>query len=81
MIPRVRPNARDVRKDGGDKDSCTDRSLEDHRTAGDADPCVWTSGRRSYVAVTAPLCTSTPFTRMETVHTPGVDDSCLFHNQ
>lgn len=36
---------------------------------------------RSYVAVTVSFWTSTPFTRMETVHTPGVDDSWLFHNQ
>jgi len=35
----------------------------------------------SYVAVTVSLWTSTPFTRMETVHTPGVDDSCLFQSQ
>ena len=36
---------------------------------------------RSYVAVTVSLWTSTPFTSMETVHSPGVDDSCLFQNQ
>ena len=36
---------------------------------------------RSYVAVTVSLWTITPFTKMETVHTPGVDDSCLFQNQ
>ena len=37
--------------------------------------------RAAYVAVTVSLWTSTPFTRMETVHTPGVDDSCLFQDQ
>ena len=35
----------------------------------------------SYTAITVSLWTSTPFTKMDTVHTPGVGESGLFQSQ
>ena len=46
-----------------------------------ADACVPDAAPAFYGAITVSLWTRTRFTKMETVHTPGVGESWLFQNQ